>query len=72
VSNSNDGHPTPPRIDTLIDRLTLWVLRSVATGMLFFGVSLLMAGVPVVGMLTDSELATAIAEDRRLGWRRSG
>ena len=29
--------------------------------MLFFGVSLLMAGMPVIGMLTGSELATAIA-----------
>ena len=29
--------------------------------MLFFGVSLLMAGVPVVGMLAGSELAMAIA-----------
>jgi len=61
VSNSNDGHPAPPRNDTLVDRLTLWVLRSFATGMLFFGVSLLMAGVPVVRMLTGSELAMAIA-----------
>ncbi len=55
--SSYDGHPAPPRNDTLIDRLTLWVLRSFATGMLFFGVSLLMAGVPVVGMLAESELA---------------
>ena len=61
MSNSNDGHPAPPRNDTLFDRLTLWVLRSFAIGMLFFGVSLLMAGMPVIGMLTGSELATAIA-----------
>jgi hypothetical protein len=61
VSNSNDGHPTPPRNDTIIDRLTLWLLRTFATGMLFFGVSLLMAGIPVVGILTESELAMAIA-----------
>jgi hypothetical protein len=61
VSSSYDGHPAPPRNDTLIDRLTLWVLRSFAAAMLFFGVSLLMAGVPVVGMLAGSELAMAIA-----------
>jgi len=61
VSSSYDGHPAPPRNDTLIDRLTLWVLRSFAAAMLFFGVSLLMAGVPVVGTLAGSELAMAIA-----------
>ena len=61
MSNSYDGYPAPPRNDTLIDRLTLWVLRSFAAGMLFFGVSLLMAGVPVVGVLAGSELAMAIA-----------
>jgi hypothetical protein len=61
VSNSYDGHPAPLRNGTLIDRLTLWVLRSFAAGMLFLGASLLIAGVPVVGMLAGSELATVIA-----------
>ena len=61
MSNGYDGHPAPPRNDTLIDRLTLWVLRSFAAAMLFFGVSLLMAAVPVVGILAGSELAMAIA-----------
>ena len=61
MSSSYDGHPAPPRNDTVIDRLTLWVLRSFAAAMLFFGVSLLIASVPVVGMLAGSELAMAIA-----------
>lgn len=48
-------------MERLTDRLILWVLRSVATVMLFFGVSLLVAGVPVFGMLTGSAVARTIA-----------
>jgi hypothetical protein len=44
------------------DRLALWVLRSIAVAMLFFGTSMLMVGVPAVSMLTESAIVRTIAE----------
>ena len=48
-------------MDRLTDRLTLWALRSVATMMLLGGVSALVAGAPLYGMLPESPVARAIA-----------
>jgi hypothetical protein len=48
-------------MEKLTDRLTAWVLRLVATAMLFAGVSVLVAGLASSGMLTGSPLAKAIA-----------
>jgi hypothetical protein len=48
-------------VERLTDRLTLWALRSVATAMLFAGVSVLVAGVPLSGMLPEAPVARAIA-----------
>jgi len=48
-------------MDTLTDRLTMWAFRSVATAMLFAGVSALVAGVPLLGMLPESPVARSIA-----------
>ena len=48
-------------MEGLTDRLTLWLLRSIAIGMLLFGTSMLMAGVPVAGMLAGSAVAMEIA-----------
>jgi len=39
----------------------MWALRSVATAMLLAGVSVLVAGVPLLGMLPESPVARAIA-----------
>src|SRR5687768_4601888 len=48
-------------MDRLTDRLTLWALRSVAMMMLLGGVSALVAGASLYGMLPDSPVARAIA-----------
>ena len=48
-------------MEQLTDRVTGWVLRSVATALLFAGVSVLVAGVPLLGMLTGSAVARTIA-----------
>lgn len=48
-------------METLSDRLTAWLLRLVATAMLFAGASVLVAGVPLFGMLTGSNVARTIA-----------
>lgn len=48
-------------VDSLTDRLTLWLLRSIAAAMLVAGASMLLAGVPVAGMLAGSAVAQAIA-----------
>jgi hypothetical protein len=48
-------------MDNLTDRLTMWALRSVATAILFAGVSVLVAGVPLFGMLPEFPVARAIA-----------
>ena len=48
-------------MEHLTDRVTGWVLRSVATALLFAGVSVLVAGVPLLGMLTGSAVARTIA-----------
>jgi len=48
-------------MERLSDRLTAWVLRLVATAMLFAGLSVLVAGVPLFGMLTASPVARTIA-----------
>jgi hypothetical protein len=48
-------------MDKLTDRLTMWALRSVATAILLAGVSVLVAGVPLFGMLPEFPVARAIA-----------
>ena len=48
-------------MDRLTDRFTLWALRSVGSMMLFGGVSALVAGVPLYGMISESPVAKAIA-----------
>jgi len=48
-------------MERLSDRLTLWLLQSIATAMLFFGVSMLMVGVPALVMLTGSGVTRTIA-----------
>jgi hypothetical protein len=48
-------------MEKLTDRLTASVLRAVATAMLLAGVSVLVAGVPLLGMLTGSPVARTIA-----------
>ena len=48
-------------MDKLTDRLTMWALRSVATAILFAGVSVLVAGVPLFGLLPEFPVARAIA-----------
>ena len=47
-------------MDTLIDRAALWTVRAAATIMLFAGVSVFVAAVPVTGMLPDSPVARGI------------
>ena len=48
-------------MERLDDRFTLWVLRSIATAMLFFGASVIMVGMPAAGMLTGSSVTRTIA-----------
>ncbi len=48
-------------MDRVTDRLTMWALRSVATMMLLGGISALVAGAPLYGMISDSPVARAIA-----------
>ena len=48
-------------MEKMTDRLTAWVLRSVATVMLLGGVSVLVAGVASAGMLTESPVWRTIA-----------
>jgi hypothetical protein len=48
-------------MDKLADRLTLWALRTVATLMLLAGVSMLVAGLPLLGVLTGSSVVRTIA-----------
>jgi hypothetical protein len=48
-------------MDKLTDRLTMWALRSVARAILFAGVSVFVAGVPLFGMLPEFPVARAIA-----------
>jgi hypothetical protein len=48
-------------MDTLTDRFAMWALRSVATAMLFAGVSTVVAGVPLIGMFPEAPVARAIA-----------
>jgi len=48
-------------MEKLTDRLALGVLRFFATAMLFFGISVFIAGVPLFGMLTGSPLVQTIA-----------
>ena len=47
--------------DKLGDRFAMWALRSVATAMLFAGVSVLVAGVPLFGMFPEAPVARTIA-----------
>ena len=48
-------------MDTLTDRVAMWTLRSVARTMLFAGVSVLVAGVPLFGMFPGTPVTKAIA-----------
>lgn len=48
-------------MERISDRLALWVLRSIAVALLFFGASMLMAGAPAIGILTESVLVQSIA-----------
>ena len=48
-------------MDRLTDRLVMWALRSVATMMLLGGVSAMVAGAPLYGMISESPVARAIA-----------
>jgi hypothetical protein len=48
-------------METLTARLTAWLLRLVATAMLIMGVSLLVAGVPLFGMVADTAVVRTIA-----------
>ena len=48
-------------MDTLTDRFAMWALRSVATAMLFAGVSTVVAGVPLIGMFPEAPVARTIA-----------
>ena len=44
-------------MDKLADRLVLWAVRSVATVMLLAGISMLVAGLPLFGVLRESSLS---------------
>ena len=48
-------------MERISDRLALWVLRSIAVALLFFGASMLMAGAPAIGILTESVVVRSIA-----------
>jgi Protein of unknown function (DUF2569) len=48
-------------VEEMADRFAAWVLRSVATVMLFAGASVLVAGLPVFGFLTGSAAGRRIA-----------
>ena len=48
-------------MDRLTDRFVMWALRSVAGIMLLAGVSALVAGIPMYGMISESPVARAIA-----------
>ena len=48
-------------MDTLSDRLTAWVLRFVATTMLFIGVALLVACLALYGLLNETPVVATIA-----------
>jgi len=48
-------------MDTLTERFTMWLLRMTARTMLLAGVSMLVAGAPVLGMLPESPTARSIA-----------
>ena len=48
-------------MDRLTDRFVMWALRSVARMMLLAGVSALVAGIPMYGMISESPVARAIA-----------
>jgi hypothetical protein len=48
-------------MERISDRLALWVLRSIAVALLFFGASMLMAGAPAVSILTESAVGRSIA-----------
>jgi hypothetical protein len=47
--------------DKVGDRFAMWALRSVATAMVFAGVSVLVAGVPLFGMFPEAPVARTIA-----------
>src|SRR5688500_16738788 len=48
-------------MQSYLDRFVAWALRTVAKAMMFAGVSLLVAFVPVIGMASELPLASTIA-----------
>jgi hypothetical protein len=48
-------------MERISDRLALWVLRSISVALLLFGASMLMAGAPAIGILTESVVVQSIA-----------
>ena len=48
-------------MDTLFERLTAWLLRSLSTAMLFAGVAMLLAGIPFTLLRSDSDPVRQIA-----------
>jgi len=48
-------------MDTLVERFLLWALRTVATAMVLAGVSLLVAGLPLLGTLSEYAVLRTIA-----------
>jgi hypothetical protein len=48
-------------MSSLFDRLAAWALRLVASGMVFAGISMLVATVPVIGMASGFPMASTVA-----------